>query len=225
MRVELRGVSKGRRGQALPVTTVGFESGRATLTRAETEQRPTVLGLLASGRMRPDTGSIVIDGHADASGIRRRVALVDAPGVCDPAPDVTVAGVAAEELMFAGIPSNSVSVARWLDDLGLAEHAREPIANVAPIVRLRLLTELAILRDGVEGLVLVAPDRHGGDPLEWWGLARELADRGFAVLVIAGDASAAAIGAAAMIARMQGDPDHDDDPDADEAALAAGGLA
>jgi hypothetical protein len=224
MRVELRGVSKGRREHALPVTTVGFESGRATLTRAETEQRPTVLGLLASGRMRPDTGSVVIDGHADASGIRRRVALVDAPGVCDPAPDVTVAGVAAEELMFAGIPSNPVSVARWLDDLGLAEHARVPIANVVPLVRLRLLTELAILRDGVEGLVLVAPDRNGGDPIEWWGLARELADRGFAVLVIAGDASAAAIGAAAMIARMQG-PDTEGDPDADEAALAAGGLA
>ena len=222
MRIELRGVSKGRQGQSLSSTTVGFESGRATLTRAETEQRPTVLGLLASGRMRPDTGTVVIDGRADASGIRRRVALVDAPDVCDPAPNVTVAGVAAEELMFAGIPSNPLAVARWLVDLGLAEFARVPIADVEPRVRLHLLTELAILRDGVEGLVLVSPDRHGGDPLEWWALARDLADRGFAVLVIAGDASAAAIGAASMIARMQAD-------DADgldaEAALAEGGLA
>ena len=222
MRVELRGVSKGRQGQSLPSTTVGFESGRATLTRAETEQRPTVLGLLASGRMRPDTGTVVIDGRADASGLRRRVALVDAPDVCDPAPNVTVAGVAAEELMFAGIPSNPVSVARWLADLGLADVARVPIANVEPRVRLHLLTELAILRDGVEGLVLVSPDRHGGDPLEWWALARTLAERGFAVLVIAGDASAAAIGAATMIARMQADDA--DELDA-EAALAEGGLA
>lgn len=222
MRIELRAVSKGRQGQSLPSTTVGFESGRATLTRAETEQRPTVLGLLASGRMRPDTGTVVIDGRADASGIRRRVALVDAPDVCDPAPDVTVAGVAAEELMFAGIPSNPVSVARWLADLGVAEFARVPIADVEPRMRLHLLTELAILRDGVEGLVLVSPDRHGGDPLEWWALARDLADRGFAVLVIAGDASAAAIGAASMIARMQADDA--DELDA-EAALAEGGLA
>jgi hypothetical protein len=222
MRIELRGVGKGRRSEALPPTTVGFESGRATLARAETEQRPTVLGLLATGRMRPDTGTVTIDGRADAAAIRRTVALVDAPDVSDPAPNVTVAGVAAEELMFAGVPSNPVSVARWLDDLGLRDVARIPIANVDPIVRLRLLTELAILRDDVEGLVLVSPDRHGGDPLEWWGLAKRLADRGFAVLVIAGDASAAAIGAAAMIERMQAD---EVDELAEHAALAEGGLA
>ena len=222
MRIELRGVAKGRRGQALAPRTIGFESGRATLARAETEQRPTVLGLLAAGRMRPDAGAVTVDGRADAAAIRTAIALVDAPGVSDPAPDVTVAGVAAEELMFAGIPSNPVSVSRRLDDLGLRAVARVPIANVDPGVRLRLLTELALLRDGVEGLVLVSPDRHGGDPLEWWTLARGLADRGFAVLVIAGDASAAAIGAAAMIARMQAD---DVDEVAEHAAIAEGGLA
>ena len=222
MRIELRGVGKGRRGEVLAPTTIGFESGRATLARAETEQRPTVLGLLAAGRMRAGRGSVTIDGRADAAAIRRAIALVDAPGVSDPAPDVTVAGVAAEELMVAGIPSNPGSGSRWLDDLGLRDLARLPIANVDPDVRLRLLTELAILRDGVEGLVLVSPDRHGGDPLEWWTLARRLADRGFAVLVIAGDASAAAIGAAAMIARMQG---ADGDEVAEHAALAGGGLA
>jgi hypothetical protein len=133
-----------------------------------------------------------------------------------------VAGVAAEELMFAGVPSDPVSVARRLDDFGLDEVARIPIANVDPIVRLRLLTELAILRDDVEGLVLVSPDRHGGDPLEWWELAKRLADRGFAVLVIAGDASAAAIGAAAMIERMQA---AEVDEVAEHAAIAEGGLA
>ncbi|MCP2370597.1 hypothetical protein BJ978_001273 [Agromyces terreus] len=222
MRIDLHNVSKGRRGLALPATTIGFESGRATLTRAETEQRPTVLGLMAAGRMRPDTGTVTVDGRADASAIRRRVALVDAPGVSDPAPDVTVAGVAAEELMFAGIPSHPVSVSNWLHDLGLAASARVPIANVAPRDRLRLLTELAILRDGVEGLVLVSPDRHGGDPIAWWELARTLADRGFAVLVIAGDASAAAIAADTMLARMQGD---ETDEITEHEAIAEGGLA
>ena len=222
MRIDLRGVRKGRRGQALPTTTIGFEAGRATLARAETEQRPTVLGLLAAGRMRADSGSVTIDGRADAGAIRRAIALVDAPGVSDPAPDITLAGVAAEELMFAGVPSNPVSVSRWLDDLGLRESARVPIANVDPIVRLRLLTELAILREGVEGLVLVSPDRHGGDPQEWWTLARGLADRGYAMLVIAGDASAAAIGAAAMIARMQADEVDETD---EQSAIAEGGLA
>lgn len=222
MRIELRGVGKGRRTQVLAPTTIGFESGRATLARAETEQRPTVLGLLAAGRMRPDTGTVTIDGRADAAAIRRTIALVDAPGVSEPAPDVTVSGVAAEELMFAGLPSHPLSVARTLDDLGLRESARLPIATADPLARLKLLTELAILRDGVEGLVLVSPDRHGGDPLEWWSLSRGLADRGFAVLVIAGDASAAAIGASAMLARLQGE---DADEASEHAAIAGGGLA
>ena len=39
MRIELRGVSKGRNGQALPATTVGFESGRATLAPSPASRR------------------------------------------------------------------------------------------------------------------------------------------------------------------------------------------
>ncbi|CAH0194815.1 hypothetical protein SRABI128_01598 [Microbacterium sp. Bi128] len=52
-----------------------------------------------------------------------------------------------------------------------------------------MLLELAALRRGVEGLVLVAPDRHGGEPGAWWRIAEEFAERGYAVLVIAGEAS------------------------------------
>lgn len=64
-----------------------------------------------------------------------------------------------------------------------------PIADVAPALRL-LLLELAVLRPDVRGIVLFAPDRHGGDPVTWWELAEEFAARGPAVLVIAGAASA-----------------------------------
>ena len=218
MRIELRGVAKGRDGRSLPTTNLSYESGRATLARAETEQRPTVLGLLASGRMRPDTGTVVLDGRADAAGIRRRIALVDAPDVSDPDPSVTVAGVTAEELMFAGLPSGRMAVMHWLRAAGLDGLARLPIANVAPKQRVQLLTELAILRSGVEGLVVVAPDRHGGDPVDWWEQGKDLAERGYAVLMVAGDAAATAIGAAAMLSRMRGG-------DEDERALAEGGLA
>ncbi|MGH1526292.1 hypothetical protein ACRAWC_20470 [Leifsonia sp. L25] len=55
MKVVLDQVAKGA---ALPATSAAFESGRASLARAETEQRPTVLGPIASGRMRPDDGSV-----------------------------------------------------------------------------------------------------------------------------------------------------------------------
>jgi hypothetical protein len=185
----LDAVGKGRREHALPVTSAAFESGRATLVAAETEQRPTVLGLIASGRMRPDTGRVELDGRTDAAGLRRRIALVDAPGVSEPVPDVTLAGVAAEELMFAGRRSDPVAVRRWLDEQGFGDEASVPVSNVSPAGRVRALCELAVLRKGVEAIVLVSPDRHGGEPAAWWAVAEDFAERGFAVLVIAGQAS------------------------------------
>ena len=190
MRVELRDVAKGR---ALESTSAAFETGEVTLACAETEQRPTILGLLASGRMRPDAGTVAIDGRADAGLIRRRVALVDAPDVSAPDADLPVPGVVAEELMFAGRGSDPLSVRRWLRDRGFADIQGATIGTVAPARRIRLLLELAVLRDGVEGLVVVSPDRHGGDPLEWRAVAADFAARGFAVLLIAGVAARSAL--------------------------------
>jgi hypothetical protein len=85
-------------------------------------------------------------------------------------------------------------------------------------VRIRLLAELALLRTGVDGLVLVSPDRHGGDPVEWWRFARDLAARDIAVLVVAGDASAAAIAAASLVERFDQTDAHtfDEDPGRDD---------
>jgi hypothetical protein len=191
VKVELVAVGKGRREHALPLTSAVFESGQATLVAAETEQRPTVLGLIASGRMRPDTGRVAVDGRANSSALRRRVALVDAPGISEPEPNVTLAGVAAEELMFAGRRSDPLAVRRWLEEQGLGDAASLPVSNVDPADRVRALCELAVLRKGVEGIVLVSPDRHGGDPAGWWAIAEDFAARDLAVLVIAGQASLA----------------------------------
>ncbi|WP_309064988.1 hypothetical protein [Microbacterium sp.] len=193
MRVVLEGVSKGRRGQALPGTTLEFETGRAHFAHCETEQRPTVLGLIASGRMKPDTGRVTIDDDADARRLRRSVALVDAPDVSDPHPGVTLAAVVGEELMFAGRPATPLHARRWLRNLGYDELASAPFGTVDPAARVRILCELAVLRRGVEGLVIVHPDRHGGGPDGWTRIAQEFADRGFAVLVIVGGSAAAAI--------------------------------
>lgn len=193
MLVTLADVSKGRRGLALPSTSLVFRSGRATLAIAETEQRPTVLGLIATGRMRPDTGTVTIDGVSRPRDLRRRAALVDAPDVSEPAPNIALAGVVAEELMFAGLPADPLAARRWLDEHGLRHLSRVPIADVEPVDRLRVLLELAARRPGVDALVLVSPDRHGAEPSQWWPLAEEFAERGFAVLVIAGRTAAAVV--------------------------------
>ncbi|WP_337026665.1 hypothetical protein [Microbacterium sp. LB16] len=193
MKIALQDVSKGRNGQALPSMSLEFHTGSVRFALAETEQRPTVLGLIASGRMRPDSGRVSIDGTADPKALRRRVALVDAPDVSDPHPDITLAGVVGEELMFAGVAATPLHARRWLTQLGFGELASVPIGNIDPAARVRILCELAVLRSGVEGVVLVSPDRHGGSPDGWWRIAGEFADRGYAMLVIVGGSAAVAL--------------------------------
>ncbi|MEW1835028.1 hypothetical protein [Microbacterium sp. NPDC079995] len=193
MRIDLDAVAKGKDGGVLPPTSVSVETGRVTLATAETEQRPSVLGLVAVGRMRPDAGSVTLDGRRGGRRLRRVAALVDAPEVNDPAPDVAVVGVVEEELMFAGRRADPLSARRWLDGHGWRHLTRTPIGEVAADVRIRMLLELAALRRGIEALVLVSPDRHGGDPRQWQRIAADFAGRGFAVLVIAGTASASAL--------------------------------
>lgn len=200
MRIDLQSVSKGK-GIALPAISCAFESGMASRVVMETEQRPTVLGLIAAGRMRPDTGRVLLDGHDSARReLRRRVALVDAPGVSDPEPGVSLGGAIAEELMFAGIPGTPLEVRRWAEQLGVAEHVSTPMADLAPAVRIRTLSEFATLRDDIEAVVLVSPDRHGGQPHDWWSIAERLAERGFAVLTVAGSAADAALTAGTPVA-------------------------
>jgi len=193
MRITLHEVSKGRGGQALPTTSLEFHTGAVRFAIAETEQRPTVLGLIASGRMRPETGQVTIDGVPKTKEIRRRVALVDAPDVSDPHADITLAGVVGEELMFAGVGATPLHARRWLTQLGFHELASVPIGNIDPAARVRILCELAVLREGVDGVVLVSPDRHGGSPDGWWRIAGEFADRGYAMLVIVGGSAAVAL--------------------------------
>jgi hypothetical protein len=193
MRITLHDVSKGRGGQALPLTNLEFHTGAVRFALAETEQRPTVLGLIASGRMHPGAGRVTLDGAENAKELRLRVALVDAPDASDPHADISVAGVVGEELMFAGVGATPLHARRWLAQLGFSELASVPIGSVDPAARVRIMCELAVLREGVEGIVLVSPDRHGGSPDGWWRIAGEFADRGYAMLVIVGGSAAVAL--------------------------------
>ncbi|QEO09121.1 hypothetical protein [Protaetiibacter larvae] len=186
MRIELSGVAKGRDGAALPATSLELASGRLALIEAETAERPTVLGLIATGRMRPDRGTVRIDGRADAARIRREVALVDAPSVSEPPPGVTLLAVATEELMFAGRPSTRAAARRVLESLGAPGAADTRLADLHPATRVRILSELALLRPGVQGLVVVSPDRHGGEAARWHRALAAIAERDVAVLAIIG---------------------------------------
>ncbi|UFS58887.1 hypothetical protein [Subtercola endophyticus] len=189
MKVILNRVSKGHDGENLPATSLSYESGAVTLEVIETARRPTVLALLATGRMAPDAGTILFDDRTDPTALRTVTAIVDAPDVSEPVADLRLTAVVREELMFADRPNSRSAALDALTELNAAQYADFETQNVPPMVRLRILSELAVSRPGIEGVVLTSPDRHGGDPFDWWAIASDLALRGLAVLVIASEAS------------------------------------
>jgi hypothetical protein len=153
--------------------------------------------LIAAGRLVPDRGAVLLDGHADARALRRAVALVDTPVVAEPTAAVPVGSIVREELRFAGRPSRRHDVEETLDGFDLQPWRLRPIGDLLPDDRLRLLLGLAALRPGVRALVLTAPERHGGRAEAWTALAHEYADRGMPVLVLGGAAAVEALPAAA----------------------------
>ncbi|OUE25962.1 hypothetical protein [Clavibacter michiganensis] len=190
---------------ALPAISLSYGGPEPVVAVAETELRPTVLSLVASGRMRIDGGSLALDGDdspaadadpkAVAARIAERVALVDTPRINEPADDVTLRAVVAEELALAGHRSGRHEVGVILDDQQLADLARAPFSAVPAVARIRLLTTLAASRAGVEAVVVTSPERHGGAVAEWMRVLRDLARSGTGVLVVTSEAAAEAIAA------------------------------
>ncbi|MGG7306138.1 hypothetical protein ACQXVK_02990 [Curtobacterium sp. AB451] len=194
MTLELDHVGIGEEpGAALPVVSAVAAPGRPGVVAVETEQAPVLASLVAGGRMRPETGRVLLDGHDDAAAVRRTFALVDTPGVAEPFPVLTVKRVVREELAFAGQRPSREHVDTVLDELGLREHADTPVQRVPTDVRVRLLAELALLRDGVTGLVVTSPERHGGAVEGWFAVVRDVARRGVTVLLVTSKAAAATV--------------------------------
>jgi len=168
----------------LPPTSLTFGGDAPTLAVAETGRRPVVLSLVAAGRMRIDAGRILVDGEPADRRLRAAVALVDTPTVGEPSEDVSLRAVVREELGFAGRSASRRAVDRILDAHDLRPLAGSPFRAIPPTARVRLLTDLAAARPGVEALVLTSPERHGGAPADWYGVVRDLTTRGVGVLVV-----------------------------------------
>ncbi len=77
-----------------------------------------------------------------------------------------------------------------LDSLGIARFADTHVQRVPTEVRVRLLVELALLREGVTGLVITSPERHGGAVEDWFAVVRDVALRGVTVLLVTSKAAA-----------------------------------
>jgi hypothetical protein len=180
-------------GAPLPVVSAVAAAGRPGVIAVETEQAPVLASLVAGGRMRPDTGRVLLDGHDDPAGIRRAFALVDTPGVAEPFPVMTIEQVVREELAYAGRRPSRQHVDTVLDELGLQHVRGTHVQRVPTDVRVRLLVELALLRDGVTGIVLTSPERHGGAVEDWFAVVRDVVRRDVTVVLVTSKAAAATV--------------------------------
>ncbi|MDQ0381865.1 ATP-binding cassette domain-containing protein [Amycolatopsis thermophila] len=175
---------EGPHGTVLPETSLAVTEGELAFVHGEPGAGVTAFGLALTGRMRPTTGLVTLDGSADAAKLRAAGAVVDAPEITAPEESLPVRMVVAEELALGGLPAGKDAVARWLGEHDLAGRAGTRFEHLAPAERTGLLTALAAARPGVRLLVLDTPDRHTSDVASWADLARTYADRGFAVVVL-----------------------------------------
>ena len=191
MRVQLFQAAIGRGlGAAVPALDLIVDGPVPVVVAVQTDERPLLVSMLLAGRIRGDSGRVLVDGRENADELRRRTALVDTPIVAEPPAGIPLMTVVAEEFSFAGLPTTGRAVRAFLADHGLADYGSLPMRAVLPADRIRLLCELAVLRKGVDGIIVTSPERHGGEPSEWYGPLAALAGRGVTVAIVTDYATA-----------------------------------
>jgi hypothetical protein len=191
MELEAAGISvRGPHAPMLHATSVAVADHQVVLLTGYPGAGHVAAALGLSGRLKPDTGRVRFDGRTDLALLRRRVAVVDAPGITEPDDALPVQTVVGEELAIAGRKAGRKAVLEWLNEHDAAEHADKRFEHLPVAVRTRLLTELTVARPDVQVVILTMPDRHGGDPHGWYELGRGLAAQGYGVIITCADASA-----------------------------------
>jgi ABC-type cobalamin/Fe3+-siderophores transport system ATPase subunit len=207
----------GAHGPLLRPTTLRIGAGEFALVAGEPGSGHTALGLALSGRLRPSTGSVLLDGAENPSELRRRVALVDAPEVNEPEAALKLHTVIGEELAMIGRRSGRKAVADWLVEHGAEEHADKRFEHVPADLRCALLLELAAARPGVATLVLDCPDRYHGTPETWLALARAQVTEERSVVVLCSSSTARLLDVPAARLGEDNTPEVDEeDPQAQE---------
>ncbi|NEM91898.1 hypothetical protein [Galbitalea soli] len=171
-------------GAPVPPLSLTVAPGAPVVIAVETDERPLLVSVLLAGRIPPDSGRVLLDDRPDSDALRRSTALVDTPWVAEPAPGIPLAVVVAEELSFAGRPASRRAVRTLLDGHGLGDYARLPVRALPPTARVELFSELALLRAGVRTLIVTSPERHGGNPADWFDALAAIAQRGTAVAIV-----------------------------------------
>jgi len=182
LRADHVGVRRGRTWMLAP-TTVEVTAGELLIVHGDPGHGHTALALALAGRLVPDDGTVTLDGAADLKALQAAVALVDVPGVSEPADVNRLSTILGEELALARRPHRRADVRRWLDAHRLIEHADDLMEDLPTGARIAALAEVAAERPGVRFLVLTLPETHGGVPEDWLPGLTGLTNEGFGVLV------------------------------------------
>ncbi|WBQ05349.1 hypothetical protein [Kribbella sp. CA-293567] len=185
---------QGPHAPMLLATSVSVSDHQLVLLAGYPGPGHVALALGLSGRLKPNGGDVQLDGSTNGRVLRQRVAVVDAPGITEPDDALPVQTVVGEELAIAGLKAGRKAVAEWLSSHDWAEYADRRWEHLPVAVRTRMLAELTVARPDVKVVILTMPDRLGGDPHDWYGVGRELASRGYGVIVTCAEASARLLG-------------------------------
>ncbi|WP_328331811.1 hypothetical protein OHA70_12400 [Kribbella sp. NBC_00382] len=165
------------------------------------------LALGLSGRLKPNGGDVQLDGDTSGRLLRQRVAVVDTPGITEPDDALPVRTIVGEELAIAGRKAGRKAVDAWLTEHDWAAFAERRFEHLPVGVRTEMLAELTVARPEVKFVILTMPDRLGGDPHDWYAVGRELASRGYGVVITCADASARLLGVEAAQLGSVNQPD------------------
>jgi len=171
-------------GAAVRPLTLVVSPGVPTTVAVEGDERPLLVSMLLGGRLKPDSGTVAVDGDSRLDSLRLRTALVDTPMVAEPTPGASLSVAVAEEFSFSSLPTSGRAVRNFLADHGLADYARLPLRALPSADRVRLFSELALLRPPVSALIVTSPERHGGDPAEWYDSLAAIAARGITIAIV-----------------------------------------
>ncbi|MCQ6269423.1 ABC transporter ATP-binding protein [Pseudarthrobacter sp. R1] len=178
---------RGRRDPLLPATSLHARRGELVLACGDRQDQRTALALVLSGRMKADGGSVSWDGQSGIKALRTASALVDAPGVNEPEPHLSVRDLVTEDLAL--IPRRyrgALLSSPWLKVNRFEDIAHLWTEQLDPSRRLELLTALALANPHTDLLVVDSPDRHSSDPGSWLPRLEQLAsDAGRPLAVVA----------------------------------------
>jgi ABC-2 type transport system ATP-binding protein len=194
MRVELdaAGIGEGL-GADVPPISFAVTQGTPVAIAVEGDEQPLFVSMLLGGRLKPDTGSVLLDGRDDTNALRGRSALVDTPWVAEPTAGVQLHTIVMEELAFAGLPSGRAAVKALLREHGLDEYGPLPIRALPAADRIRLFSELAVLRHGVALIIVTSPERHGAAAADWYSPLAAISERGVLVAIVTDVATTSAL--------------------------------